>query len=289
MSEIVCRLRRALALACAALLTLSCSQAQAWTAASDWVVGTNTRARLLAASDIKGGEPGSILAGVQIELSPEWKTYWRSPGDSGGIPPELQWDKSENLKSATVEFPAPHRIPDALGDSVGYKEAVTLPVEVSPAEPGKPVKLQLDLLYGVCKNICIPAEMTLGLELSLGGSDEASIRELLEAAEARVPRDRGDASSPQVVAVSLEPQASPSALVVDARFPPEAKDVDLFVEAVDGSYLPLPDKASADGSGLARFRIDLTKADAVKSWAGKQLRLTLVSDTALAEVQRQLP
>ena len=39
--------------------------------------------------------PGSPR--ISFDLAPDWKTYWRSPGDTG-IPPLFDWSGSENLR-----------------------------------------------------------------------------------------------------------------------------------------------------------------------------------------------
>ena len=125
---------------------------------SPWDDDLQSSVRLIAART-KGEGAGRIhRAGIEIRLSSGWKTYWRYPGDSG-VPPAFDFSKSENVKSATVLFPAPIRFPDgAGGHSVGYKAGVVLPVHVVPGDPAKPVMLRLKLDYAVCEKLCVPAE-----------------------------------------------------------------------------------------------------------------------------------
>ena len=111
-------------------------------------------------------------AGVEIKLKEGWKTYWRYPGDSG-VPPVLDFSKSENVKAVTVLYPAPMRFPDgAGGNSIGYKDGVVLPLHVVPKDAGKPVTLDLKLDYAVCEKLCVPAEAKL--ELMLTGAENAN-------------------------------------------------------------------------------------------------------------------
>src|ERR687891_1737067 len=81
---------------------------------SPWDEGLQSAARLIAAR--AAGTGGGLLyrSGVEIRLNPGWKTYWRYPGDSGA-PPTFDFSKSENVKSATVLFPAPLRFADGAG------------------------------------------------------------------------------------------------------------------------------------------------------------------------------
>ena len=111
-------------------------------------------------------------AGVEIKLKEGWKTYWRYPGDSG-VPPVLDFSKSQNVKAVTVLYPAPTRFPDgAGGNSIGYKGDVILPLHVVPQDAGKPVTLNLKLDYAVCEKLCVPAEAKL--ELLLTGAETAN-------------------------------------------------------------------------------------------------------------------
>src|SRR5260221_2703366 len=105
--------------------------------ASPWDEGLQSAARLIAARATGTGADLVYRSGVEIKLNPVWKAYWRYPGDSG-VPPAFDFSKSENVKAATVLFPAPSRFPDgAGGNSIGYKTDVLLPVHVVPNDPKK--------------------------------------------------------------------------------------------------------------------------------------------------------
>ena len=61
---------------------------------------------------VSGGKvDGFWQAGILIELEPEWKTYWRVPGDAG-IPPQFDWAGSVNMETIDVSFPTPSRFQD---------------------------------------------------------------------------------------------------------------------------------------------------------------------------------
>src|SRR5262245_12928000 len=102
---------------------------------SPWSEDIRSAARIVAGTN-KSGE-AQLRAGVEIKMQPGWKTYWRYPGDSG-VPPHFDFSDSENLKSATVLYPAPRVFTDETGQTLGYKERVIFPVVVSPKQAGKP-------------------------------------------------------------------------------------------------------------------------------------------------------
>lgn len=129
---------------------------------------------------------GARLAAVQIRLAPGWHTYWRNPGASG-VPPEFDWSGSANLADVAYEWPRP-RVFDSYGAAtIGYKNSLTLPVLLTPGQADQPIEARLDLFFGVCKDICIPAEAKL--EARLDPADPAQGRAEIEGALADRPLD----------------------------------------------------------------------------------------------------
>ncbi|MFY9692191.1 MAG: protein-disulfide reductase DsbD domain-containing protein, partial [Xanthobacteraceae bacterium] len=152
--------------------------------ASDWDAQPHSAARLIAGAASKTPATPTLRAGLEIKLDPGWHTYWRDPGDSG-VPPTFDFSGSDNVKSATVLWPAPQRFPDgAGGTSIGYVDRVILPVQVAPQDTARQSLLRLKLGYAVCGNLCIPAEAKLQLALNGKGAEDAAI----EKAKIRVPR-----------------------------------------------------------------------------------------------------
>ncbi|MFT6774919.1 MAG: DsbC/DsbD-like thiol-disulfide interchange protein [Paracoccaceae bacterium] len=112
-------------------------------------------------------DEGARIAGLSIELAPGWKTYWRQPGDAG-VPPRFDWSGSDNVAEVTVIWPRPHAF-DSFGyRTIGYKDAVTLPLRVVAVDPSMPVTLRLSFDYGVCSDICVPARDELSLLIAPG-------------------------------------------------------------------------------------------------------------------------
>lgn len=258
--------------------------------ATEWVVGHNSKVRLIGAEIGAAGGGTRLLAGVEIELAEGWKTYWRTPGDSGGIPPEFDWDQSENVKTARLLYPAPRRLEDSAGVSVGYKTHVVFPIEIEAEDRQKPVALKLGMLFGVCKDICIPAdaELTLTLPPMTGQAGEGA--QALVDARASVPVALEGATDtmPRIEAIAAELTGDDPRLIIDARFAAGAADTDLFIETDDWSYLPQPKKLAGGADGLARFRVSLKKVENVAGLDQRTLILTLVSDHGNAEVRRRI-
>ena len=55
-----------------------------------------------AVAGLGGSRSGTVLlGGVAIQLQPGWKTYWRTPGDSG-VPPRFDFSKFDNVQAVIV-------------------------------------------------------------------------------------------------------------------------------------------------------------------------------------------
>ena len=118
-------------------------------------------------------EDGARMAGLTIRLAPGWKTYWRNPGDAG-IPPRFDWSGSENVADIQIVWPRPHAF-DSFGlRTLGYKDAVTLPLRVTPTDPSAPIRLALTLDYGICSDICVPERAELSMRVGPGDAPSAA-------------------------------------------------------------------------------------------------------------------
>lgn len=259
----------------AALVFLLPAKADASELASDWSENFNSRTRLSAAR-LGDGAAERLFAFVEVELPAGWKTYWKVPGDSG-VPPEFDFGKSRNLAGVEVLYPAPRRMIDKGGEVIGYKERVTFPVEVRVADPSRPVALDLALQFGICKDICIPTEVTMALEIEPGADPAAS--DLQRAALSEVPRsgpglEPGDPVLKRTAAVLTGEKPR---LTIEASYPSGASGADLFIEAPGGAYLPPPKKLSENGGDIV-FEVDLSADVDLEALKGAELTATLVAD-----------
>lgn len=105
-------------------------------------------------------ETGHRMTALRLMLEPGWKTYWRSPGDAG-VPPLFDWTGSQNLGTVTPHWPRPEAIESGGERSLGYHDALFLPIEIAPADPGQPLDLRVQVDFGLCDTICVPARVTL--------------------------------------------------------------------------------------------------------------------------------
>ncbi len=250
---------------------------------SPWDGDAHAQVRLIAGAR---SSDSTLRAGIEIKLAPGWKTYWRYPGDSG-VPPHFDFAASQNVKSVTIAWPAPHRFTDEGGTTIGYKDDVVFPLHIVPQDAAKPVLLRLKAEYAICEKLCVPAEGRA--ELLLDGR-RSELDSTLAAFEALVPRPArlGDSAPLAVRAVHQDKSGDRPRVVVDVAAP-QPGPVDLFAEGPTPDWaLPVPEPASGAPAGLRRFTFVLDGVPPGASADGARLILTLVSGTRTIEVSTHL-
>jgi DsbC/DsbD-like thiol-disulfide interchange protein len=270
-------------LALAPVLTATTAAAEEPALASPWAVDHNARARLIAGGTPAGSASGTIAVGVEIQLAKDWKTYWRNPGSSG-VPPNLSWTPSSNVAAAETLYPAPARLADRDGDTIGYKGTVILPVAVRATDATKPVALVVEIEYGVCKDICIPVQSRLELTVPPGAAS-TPVAEPLARAFDRVPRsvDARRPTDPSLRATKIQLAGDKPSIRLEAEFPGGAEGADLFLEAPGGIWIPMAKAHGAPQGTIATFLVDLTDGADVGDLKGKTVRITLVSPRGQSE------
>ncbi|WIV50544.1 protein-disulfide reductase DsbD family protein [Marivivens sp. LCG002] len=138
------------------------------------------------------GANGTHIAALRIDLAPEWKTYWRAPGEAG-VPPHFDWSGSENIASITPVWPTPEVFELNGMQTIGYKDGLVLPLMVTLNDPSKEARIAGNIELGVCKDICMP--ISFGVDTLLPSKGErvpaivsAMVDRPLSAEEANVGR-----------------------------------------------------------------------------------------------------
>ena len=228
---------------------------------------------------IAGGpsESGGVYAGVEFKLEPGWKTYWRAPGDSG-IPPTFDWTGSENLNSVKVHWPTPTRFKDEFGHNVGYKSDVLFPLTLVLQDPKAPATVKLSAQFGICREICIPAEARLSLTIPAGGvaENQSTIDRALE----QVPKN----VVPGLEVKEISARQSSGKVVLDVNIGAEkGLGLDVFVEGPADYYYEMPEKnVRAEGDG-AVFSVGVDGVSLPENLKGKAFTVTVVQGNRALE------
>ena len=259
----------------AALILFTAGAAEAAdTGASEWARADESAVRLISATSAVG-TAADLRVGLEFALQPEWKTYWRSPGDAG-FPVTVDWAGSRNLATAEMAWPAPHRFSLFGLDTFGYKDRVVFPIAARPETPGQPVLLNAKVSYLVCSAICIPHDVQLRLELPGGPAAPTDHAQLINRFSAQVP-GAGARHGLSLDLVALAGTADHPLLEVDASsvIAPFDKP-DVIVEGPKGLYFSAPTVNISDGGGRATFQLSVTVDAGATPLKDAALTLTLV-------------
>ena len=96
-----------------------------------------------------------------------WKTYWKSPGD-GGFAQSISWKNSTNVKNVNILWPTPIEFQILGLISLGYQNDVMFPLEIELEDELQDTFLNLHVTFLICKDVCIPGDATLFLEIPSG-------------------------------------------------------------------------------------------------------------------------
>lgn len=248
-----------------------------------WAESEYLKARIVTAQNA-AGQDKTLDAGLDLAMRPGWHMYWRMPGD-GGLPPSLGKGESRNLKDITIKWPSPLRFEFEGLYGFGYKDAVLLPLTLTPEEPGRPIKLALKADIMVCNAICVPQKLDFALDIPAGDAlvDDAADK-LIEDAHKKLPftENRPDMKIENVV-------MGPAAIVVRAFLSQGFEDADLFVEGLD-YYVVAPPVITPDAKDPRYAALVINAPDGVDNMAaavmGKTLTLTLTNKKGQALERR---
>jgi DsbC/DsbD-like thiol-disulfide interchange protein len=260
--------RAVLGFAAALIVSSLCAAARAQDS-SPWQRDGHSAVRLLA-----GSRSGAVLlGGIAIQLQPGWKTYWRTPGDSG-VPPRFDFSKSENVEAVTILWPAPTKFDDgAGGHSLGYHDQVVLPLRIVAKNADKPVTLRAAVNYAVCEKLCIPVEADAELPFTSVASTEDSA---LFAALDTVPKP-ANIGDPNPLTIRDVEREGKSTVLVDVAAPAGTGEINLFVEGPTPDWsLPVPKLLEHGPPGVKRFSFELDGVPPGTNPEGAALKLTLV-------------
>ena len=226
--------------------------------------------------DLLGGwsqSDGTRVAALDIRLAPGWHTYWRVPGEAG-IPPRFDWSGSSNLDTVSYEWPRPIVFKTGGLQSFGFADRLVLPLRLRPIDATAPIRLALNLDFGVCDDICVPAEADVGATLALGEPEEG--RAVIEAALADRPQT-ADEAGVSGATCSLAPGNDGYELIAEVTFAaaPATTPVSVLESAQPDVWIGAPRSRIEGRTVIARAPIEgRDTAGPVLERSG--LRLTLL-------------
>lgn len=222
---------------------------------------------------------GTHIAALKIELAPGWKTYWRAPGDAG-IPPMIDWSASGNLQAMRPAWPTPIVFSQNGMKSVGYKDELILPVVLTPQDPNQPIALRGDIQIGICSDICVPADLSFDMPLSLDRTHDNTIQKALSS-QPLSARQAG------VGQVSCEMSLTPDGLSLTAHLtlPPTGMQEYAVIETADPQVWVAESDTKRQGNKLT-IKTELVHMDGGPFALDRSgLRVTVLGSDRAVDIQ----
>ena len=257
-------------IACLISITSLFAHSPANAASSKWFDTKGAKMRLITAVR---PESKTIDAALEVKLEKGWKTYWRSPGESG-IPPYFDFSASSNILDAKVMFPTPTYFNKSGIEAVGYKKHVVFPIQLKLSSADKPTILQLKTVIGICGEVCIPVQAKLKVTEPGNLGPTFDVSRALNDAKASIPSKPNDKM--KVVSARWN-QDNPTKLSIETIVSDAMQQVQLHVEGPDDWYL-LPAKLVERKANKALFELDISDIPENANPANIKLRFTLVAD-----------
>ncbi|TNC48345.1 hypothetical protein FHG66_14605 [Rubellimicrobium rubrum] len=221
---------------------------------------------------------GRHMAALRLVLAPGWKTYWRAPG-SAGLAPILDFEASTGIDGAEARWPVPEVFHFNGMRSIGYHDAVTIPVELS-IDPAKgPAHLAGAVEIGVCDQICVPVRLSFAADLpAAGGRDPAIAAALVDR-----PFTAEEAGAQATCAVTPDPDGL--GLTVRLSMPPLGPEEAVVIESGDPGLWVSEPRAERQGGTLVATAQALARDGGPVALDRSDLRITVLAQGQAVDIQ----
>ncbi len=235
---------------------------QVLAAATDWTeVAPGAQLRAISAG---AANDGKALVGLELTLEPGLNTYWHVPGETG-VPTMVFATASGDAVLSEILWPLPERDSSQGFVDYVYRDELVLPIHVEAAIDAP---LQLDVLMGICSDICVPVRATLNLQGDKGPDVVNGLRLRQALAETPVPFANSD---PPLRDIVLDPETGALSVAYDpARIEPAR-----VFPSFDG-HAAVYSEPEVDASAT-RMTFSLLVREGDVSWQQSPLRLSFAT------------
>ncbi|KUP91655.1 protein-disulfide reductase DsbD domain-containing protein [Tritonibacter horizontis] len=222
---------------------------------------------------------GRYLGALHLRLEEGWKTYWRAPGDAG-IPPRFDWQGSRNVADLRLTWPTPEIFLTSGLRTIGYHHELVLPVEITPRDPGQPIRLKGRMELGLCKDVCIPSELTFDHRADLSAGRHPAITAALAARP-------WTASEGRVRGVTCHLSPSPYGMKITARItmPPAGGEEVAVIEGGSPELVATETQAWRDAGVLVAEAELLPATNAPLAVDRSNLRFTVFGTSHAVDIR----
>ena len=241
-----------------------------------WQQVTDDAKLRLIFSDVISGD-GKTMAALEIEMPQSSNTYWRLPGETG-IPLTIDNAASLDIGEITPIWPIPRR--EVLYGYVDYiyRGNFILPMEIEVTGPSP--ELNLDLVLGVCSEVCVPVKVQISHSLVFEKRDASSAIRISQAiANTPIPWETGPSPIGSVVF-----DEKSRMLFVEVKDP--ELDVSSIIATIGLEMAVFAPPQKSQIPGIYAFE-SLGDAE-TKNWRGQNVSLIFMSPQGPYEISQLL-
>lgn len=221
-------------------------------------------------------EEGRHMAALRLTLASGWKTYWRAPG-AAGLVPILDFSASTGITAAEPRWPVPDVFDFAGLRSIGYHDAVTIPLDLSL--DGQPAQLVGTIEIGVCDEICVPVNLAFAIDLPEAGRRDP----LIVAALVDQPLTAEEADAQAIC--TMAPGADGVGLTVHLAMPPLGRNEVVVIESDDPGLWVSEATSQRDGDTLVATVEALARDGGPLAIDRSGLRITVLGEGKAVDIQ----
>lgn len=128
-------------------------------------------------------QDNNIILGIHFKINKDWYIY--SPDKNNFYPePKFNFTGSDNINiyDYNVLWPKSKKNSEKFGDDTHYyniyENEVIIPIKLKVIDKNKDVKINLEINYGICNKICIPAKDRFSIVIKKNDVDHRSLSKM---------------------------------------------------------------------------------------------------------------
>lgn len=234
-------------------------------AATFYALGdTTTKVNLVLSAET--ARPGdTVMAGIRLQMKPQWHTYWKNGGDSG-LPTEVKWNLPPGVTAGEMQWPTPEKqVEPPLTIYVYKNQAVLLvPLKIAANAASGPLEINAKVSWQECSEIpgsevCVQGSTDVSANFIVGSeSKPSSDAALIESATKKIPTQE---AKPAVLA-HWESDGETRPMIVEWESTDKPAEADFFPYSADKYEVKGETEGLPDAGGKVEIRKLVSKSGA---------------------------
>ncbi|MDB6066018.1 MAG: cytochrome c biosis protein transrane region [Pedosphaera sp.] len=229
--------------------------------AATFIAAADTTTKVSLVLSAETARPGdTVMAGIRLQMKPQWHTYWKNAGDSG-IPTEIKWTLPPGVTAGDIQWPVPEKLVTPPLTTYVYEDEATLlvPLKIAPDAAAGPLEIAAKVSWQECAEVCIQGHTDVSANVVIGtASKPSSDAAFIESAAKKLPSQ--EANPPITARWETDDENRPMVIEWDASSKPV--EADFFPYADDKYEVKGETERLQDAGAKVRIRKLVSKSGA---------------------------